>query len=234
MLQKDPKYRYPDCKTVADVLEAWRVKYRESLKVKVASGGAGGSSSSLQLHQELPKPGDASETVSAKSQDTASGKSSTSDDPYHLARSDSAILRSVAQREASASLSSALDLENDLVRRSLSGSNSVGKGSTASSGSPKPTNGSSAAKGPATAKSPTAPKPQPPTPAAQEATPAKTTPLWLILLLVFLFVLAVALGIVIGRYSAVSQSPTSPQTIGAPAFCLDSLEAPDDRLPPWC
>jgi len=47
MLQKDPKYRYPDCKTVAEVLEAWRVKYRESLKVKVGTGGAGGSSSSL-------------------------------------------------------------------------------------------------------------------------------------------------------------------------------------------
>jgi serine/threonine-protein kinase len=234
MLQKDPKYRYPDCKTVAEVLEAWRVKYRESLKVKVGAGGAGGSSSSLQLHQELPKPGDASETVSAKSQDTASGKSSTSDDPYHLARSDSAILRSVAQREASASLSSALDLENDLVRRSLSGSNALSKGSSASSAASKPSTGSHATKGAASATSPVASKSQTPSPSPQPATPGKSTSLWLILLLAFLFVLAVALGIVIGRYSAVSQSPSSPQSIGAPVFCHNDLEASADRLSDWC
>jgi hypothetical protein len=53
-------------------------------------------------------------------------------------------------------------------------------------------------------------------------------------LLVFLFVFAVALGIVIGRYSAVSQSPALPQKMGASAFAPGSLEVPSDRLHPMC
>jgi hypothetical protein len=53
-------------------------------------------------------------------------------------------------------------------------------------------------------------------------------------LLVFLFVFAVALGIVIGRYSAVSWMPSVPQSLVATALDSDGLEGSANQASRLC
>jgi eukaryotic-like serine/threonine-protein kinase len=123
MMQKDPRFRYPDCAAVADVLEAWMVNYRKSqksVKPKVPTGvpvtdSGEGSKSSLGSGLVIGNPRD-NETVSNRSGDTIGGSlSSRSGSLVSLSASDSGTLRAIALNGGS-DIGSRIDLENDTNR----------------------------------------------------------------------------------------------------------------------
>ncbi len=123
MMQKDRRFRYPDCAKVAEVLEAWLVDYRKSQKViksktpvGVPSTGPGeGSKSSVGNGSAIGNPRD-NETVSNRSGDTMGGNlSSRSGSIVSLSASDSGALRAIALNGGS-DVGSRIDLENDTNR----------------------------------------------------------------------------------------------------------------------
>ncbi|RMF43372.1 MAG: serine/threonine protein kinase [Planctomycetota bacterium] len=121
MLQKDPKFRYATAQQVAEVLEDWLRRYRQGM------GVGGGSSLDLGTEQEVP--GSLVDTVSSHHHDTLSGKSGSS--ITNLAASDSGVL--VKNKSASVSdLSSTINLEAEIARRSASRSAAGGSAAGAS------------------------------------------------------------------------------------------------------
>jgi len=123
MMQKDRRFRYPDCTHVAEVLETWLANYRKSqkaIKAKApvgvpATGSSEGSTSSLGIGSAVGHPRD-NETVSNRSGDTMGGNlSSRSGSIVSLSASDSGALRAIALNGGS-DVGSRIDLENDTNR----------------------------------------------------------------------------------------------------------------------
>ena len=176
LIQKDPKYRYSTAVLVAEALDAWRVKYRNSALVRTGAG-----TSSLQLGEEGDrKSADGSglqqDTVSNRGGDTVTGRSASS--IVNLSASDSGVLVRLANRSAADS-SSKIDLEAEIARRSRT----FGLSSTHGSSNSIP-NAQLSGVSPST---------MPPIPGRG---PSKV--LWVVGLLI-MFVMAVILGIAIAK-----------------------------------
>lgn len=103
MMQKDPKFRYASCDQVADVLEAWIVKYRSENKdaAKSSFSVADVLNNKLTSHKDI-------DTVSNHREGTIGGKSEI----VKLSTSDSGVLRAIAKSDAS-SIDSNIDLIHD-------------------------------------------------------------------------------------------------------------------------
>lgn len=152
MIQKDPKFRYSSCDQVADVLDAWRVKYLAEQKrpARVGSGGGSGDSH-LNLGEEsnvATGRGSASavDTVSNRSSDTEAGKSGSGSGSSKLSPGDSGILMRIAKKSETTEESSRIDLEAEIRRRAAQstahGQNSAAKsdrGQSSQSGTKRPT-----------------------------------------------------------------------------------------------
>lgn len=112
MMQKDPKYRYPDCTTVAQVLEAWLKKYQTehpSISIKPSKG----MTIDEMLEVAKSKGSPFSETVNNRLDDTSLQTTRTSRaGGVPLSASDSAVLRAIARSDGS-SLDSQIDLIHD-------------------------------------------------------------------------------------------------------------------------
>ncbi len=119
MLQKDPKFRYATAAQVAEVLEDWLERFR------AGDGMAGGSSLDLGTELETPlgTPGGLADTVSNREHDTLAGKSGSS--VTNLAPSDSGVIIRVKSGSVS-DLSSAINLEAEIARRSAISSTAAG------------------------------------------------------------------------------------------------------------
>lgn len=128
MLQKDPKFRYPNCTTVANVLEKWLKTYRENTatsKVSIGQGANGfpiipSSGSDLSpTHRKAEQ-----ETVSNRASETLKGLQGGSS--LSLSTSDSGVLRAIAARELGSTLDSRIDLEAEIAKRKAKGGGSSG------------------------------------------------------------------------------------------------------------
>jgi serine/threonine-protein kinase len=112
MMQKDPKYRYPDCTTVAQVLEAWLLKYQAdnpSISIKPAKG----MTIDEMLEVVKSKGSPFSETVNNRLDETSLDSARTGRaGGVPLSASDSAVLRAIARSDGS-SLDSQIDLIHD-------------------------------------------------------------------------------------------------------------------------
>lgn len=112
MMQKDPKYRYPDCTTVAEVLEAWLKKYQAdnpSISIKPSKG----MTIDEMLEVAKSKGSPFSETVNNRLDETSLDSARTSRaGGVPLSASDSAVLRAIARSDGS-SLDSQIDLIHD-------------------------------------------------------------------------------------------------------------------------
>jgi serine/threonine-protein kinase len=112
MMQKDPKYRYPDCTTVAQVLEAWLLKYQAdnpSISIKPAKG----MTIDEMLEVVKSKGSPFSETANNRLDETSLDSARTGRaGGVPLSASDSAVLRAIARSDGS-SLDSQIDLIHD-------------------------------------------------------------------------------------------------------------------------
>lgn len=112
MMQKDPKFRYPDCKTVAEVLETWLKKYQAehpSISIKPTKG----MSIDKMLEDAKSKGSPFSETTSNRLDETSMDTLRTSRaGAVPLSASDSAVLRAIARSDGS-SIDSQIDLMHD-------------------------------------------------------------------------------------------------------------------------
>lgn len=134
MIQKDPKFRYGTCDQVADVLDAWRVKYLAEQKrpARVSTIGGGSGDSHLNLGEESGLgsgrvSASSVDTVSNRSSDTEAGKSGGS----KLSPGDSGILMRIAKKSETTEESSRIDLEAEIRRRAAQ-STAHGQNSNAS------------------------------------------------------------------------------------------------------
>lgn len=174
LLQKDPKFRYANATATAEVLETWLAKHR-SAKLVTAGGGSG---SSVNLADEHERRADVStdseasiDTVSNRGSDTLAGRSGSS--VTNLSASDSGVLIKVKPKPGESDASSTIDLESEIARRSQSRVSST-------SGARSPSQVA----------------------ATSQVVPVsnQSKALWIIGL-VFMFALAVLLGVFIGVYS---------------------------------
>jgi serine/threonine-protein kinase len=112
MMQKDPKFRYPDCKTVAEVLENWLKKYQAehpSISIKPTKG----MSIDKMLEDAKSKGSPFSETTNNRLDETSMDTLRTSRaGGVPLSASDSAVLRAIARSDGS-SIDSQIDLMHD-------------------------------------------------------------------------------------------------------------------------
>lgn len=112
MMQKDPKFRYPDCTTVADVLETWLKKYQAehpSISIKPTKG----MSIDKMLEDAKSKGSPFSETTNNRLDETSMDTLKTSRaGGVPLSASDSAVLRAIARSDGS-SIDSQIDLMHD-------------------------------------------------------------------------------------------------------------------------
>jgi serine/threonine-protein kinase len=122
MIQKDPKFRYATASQVAEVLEAWRVKYLAERKAyALRTGESLSGDSHLNLGEESSvgsgrQSASSIDTVSNRSSDTKAGKSSSG--ASKLSSGDSGILMRIANKASSSDASSRIDLEAEIRRRS--------------------------------------------------------------------------------------------------------------------
>lgn len=109
MMQKDPKFRYANCLQVAEVLEAWLVKYRKEVKDDPAKHRNANLSIEEMLGDSLKKSNANVDTVANRGNSTkvALGSAIVS-----LSASDSGVLRAIAKSEAS-TIDSKIDLVHD-------------------------------------------------------------------------------------------------------------------------
>ncbi|MFO1062316.1 MAG: serine/threonine-protein kinase [Pirellulales bacterium] len=134
MIQKDPKFRYATATQVAEVLEAWKAKYKAEKRSRVKVGGPG-EDSNLNLGDESgvgsgKQPPSSVDTVSNRSSDTADGRRSGSG-VSQLSAGDSGVLMRIANKADLSDVSSRVDLEAEIRRRS----GQAGSGGKSSSGS---------------------------------------------------------------------------------------------------
>ncbi len=204
MMQKDPKYRYPSCSAVAEVLGKWLAAYRASnvgardrVKVGVAgialSGGSG-----VGVDRKKGRQNEV-ETVSNRGSDTIGGKLQEGS-ALSLSASDSGVLRSIATKDLGSSIDSMLDLEKEIAKRSA-GSSSGGKSKSGALGPIKGAAGVRPAPVGGPHKSPT------PSPVAWS-----TGFKWLLVVgLIVMFILAVFLGIFIGAMTPKGSGTSLPK-----------------------
>ena len=126
MMQKDPKFRYPNCAMVASVLEKWLKTYKEQTVATKQSGKgnpnfpyvpAGGSDSNRPIKRQAEL-----ETVSNRGGDTLQGLQEGSS--LSLSSSDSGVLRAIASKELGSVVDSRLDLETEIKKRTAKGGSS--------------------------------------------------------------------------------------------------------------
>lgn len=123
MMQKDRRYRYQDCRQVAEVLDSWLRKYQtsgvapkvavvaQSARTPVTGGGARPSNSGVG--SSVIGGSRAPDTVSNRGGDTMSGsQSSRGSSIISLSASDSGALRAIAMHGGS-DIGSMIDLEHD-------------------------------------------------------------------------------------------------------------------------
>lgn len=116
MMQKDPRYRYPSCKHVADALQNWLEKYRKENPDVVIKPPDGMSIDEL-LELSKSTSSSTAETVSNRGAKTMGGKE-TPPQVVSLSSSDSGVLRVLAQGEGS-SVDSNIDLVHDSTEPSI-------------------------------------------------------------------------------------------------------------------
>lgn len=139
LLQKDPKFRYVSATQAAEVLEAWRAKYRAA---KLAGVGAGGGNSSVSLGDEdgIRRSGSGSQasidTVSNRGGETLAGKSGSS--ITNLSASDSGVLVRVSKGAGESDAGSTINLESEIARRSQSRVSRSATGASSVAGPPQP------------------------------------------------------------------------------------------------
>ncbi len=102
MMQKDPRFRYSNCLQVAEILEAWLVKYRKETENDPSKVKNNNLSVADLLDERTKKSKHDIDTVSNK------GNSSV----VMLSSSDSGVLRAIAKGEAS-TVDSKIDLVHD-------------------------------------------------------------------------------------------------------------------------
>ncbi|MCC6510876.1 MAG: hypothetical protein IT423_17370, partial [Pirellulaceae bacterium] len=146
MIQKDPKFRYASCTQVAEVLDAWRVKYLADQK-RFAKVGGGSGDSHLNLGEESQVGSgrlspSSIDTVSNRSSDTEAGRSSSSGSK--LSSGDSGILMRIANKGGSSDETSRIDLEAEIRRRSAQ---STTHGQASGDGKSSPSTGSAVGAG---------------------------------------------------------------------------------------
>ena len=109
MMQKDPKFRYANCLQVAEVLEAWLVKYRKEVKDDPAKHRNANLSIEEMLGDSLKKSNANVDTVANRGNSTKVALGSAI---VNLSASDSGVLRAIAKSEAS-TIDSKIDLVHD-------------------------------------------------------------------------------------------------------------------------
>ncbi len=127
MMQKDRRFRYRDCKQVAEVLEAWLTTYRQTapslrqlnhappanVKVTTTSGSDGSKSSTHGAGSSILGSQRENDTVSNRGGDTMGGSiGPRSGSMIALSASDSGALRAIAMNGGS-DIGSKIDLEHD-------------------------------------------------------------------------------------------------------------------------
>lgn len=200
MIQKDPKFRYPNCTTVAEVLEQWLEKYKKEVADRASRSGI---DSSIGLGSEISSDRTGSgtrraatdvDTVNNASGDTMGGRSRSS-----LSTSDSGVMLPVSFQNADSSVGSTIDLEAEIAKKLPSAAAAAKRSGTQSTPNPPQTKPVPAApKGPQTAATTPRTNTPPPTPAAA---PTRRMSRWVIIVgLTIMFVAAVALGVILARW----------------------------------
>ena len=166
MMQKDPRFRYASCLQVAEILEAWLVKYRKETEGDPSKAKANNLSVTDLLDEKTKKSKSDIDTVSNK------GNSSV----VMLSASDSGVLRAIAKSEAS-TVDSKIDLVHDSnsPNASKSKSNAIAKATSPMSSRPKANAGGSSPLLKPIEKAPAA-KPNPKSAAASVAKVPSTKP----------------------------------------------------------
>ncbi|MFY8201940.1 MAG: serine/threonine protein kinase, partial [Pirellula staleyi] len=111
MMQKDPKYRYASCLQVAEVLEAWLVKYRNETKDNPAKTKDNNLSVSDILEGRNKAQANV-DTVTNRGTGTEVGKIGLGSAVVSLSASDSGVLRAIAKGDGS-TVDSKIDLVHD-------------------------------------------------------------------------------------------------------------------------
>jgi serine/threonine-protein kinase len=118
MIQKDPKYRYTSCNAVAEALEQWLVKYKQSVAAKAAARSGIDSSVGLPGAPSQDRPGSSPrsenevDTVNNAAGDTQGGRPKSG-----LSTSDSGVMLPVNLQNSDSSVSSTIDLEAEIARK---------------------------------------------------------------------------------------------------------------------
>lgn len=199
MIQKDPKFRYPNCTTVAEVLEQWLEKYKKEVADRASRSGI---DSSIGLGTEVSSDRTGSgtrraatdvDTVNNAGGDTMGGRSRSS-----LSTSDSGVMLPVSFQNTDSSVGSTIDLEAEIAKK-LPSAAAAKRSGTQSTPNPTQTKPVPAApKGPQTATTAPRPNTPPPTPASA---PTRRMSRWVIVVgLSIMFVAAVALGVILARW----------------------------------
>lgn len=228
MIQKDPKFRYATATQVAEVLDAWRVKYMAERKAYARGSGEGGAGDShLNLGEESSvgsgrRSPSSIDTVSNRSSDTEAGRSS-SVSPSKLSAGDSGILMRIANSASASDVGSRIDLEAEIRRRtaqSTAGGHASSAGTAGTAGSAVgrsslgSRSGASSSAGPRSATKNAASKSTVPVASAAKPVPplaaevARPAPLpqsrgklaMLIIGLIMLLALAVAFGVFLAQH----------------------------------
>ena len=227
MMQKDPRFRYNDCKEVVEVLEKWLAAYRSRVPVKqragISDGGnarAGSSSVDLDSCTSLPKPETDTETVSNRASETLSSGSL-----INLSASDSGVLHAIANKESQSDAGSAIDLQMETQKRRLQDrkrrANEEAKRATGKQAA-------SVARQKPVAKDVRSKAAVASTTTVQQVATNPKISMWLLIVgLIVMFILAVALGIVIERLTAKS-NPTVLETPAADSLELDAMRNATD------
>lgn len=200
MIQKDPKFRYPNCTTVAEVLEQWLEKYKKEVASRASRSGI---DSAIGLGTEVT--GDRSgsgtrratadvDTVNNAGGDTMGGRSRSG-----LSTSDSGVMLPVSFQNADSSVGSTIDLEAEIAKKLPSTATAKRSGVQPATNTTPPKAAPATAPKPPQA-APTAARPTPPSPAPVQ-TPTRRMSRWVIIVgLTVMFVAAVALGVILARW----------------------------------
>ena len=109
MMQKDPKFRYANCLQVAEILEAWLVKYRQETQNDPSKLRNNNLSVSDLLSEGTKKSNQDIDTVTNRGNSTKVAQGSS---VVILSTSDSGVLRAIVKSDSSA-IDSKIDLVHD-------------------------------------------------------------------------------------------------------------------------
>lgn len=111
MMQKDPRFRYASCLQVAEVLESWLAKYRESVRNNPARSDEANLSLTDILEGRTKSQANV-DTVTNRGSGTIGGKVPLGSAIVSLSTSDSGVLRAIARSDGS-TIDSKIDLVHD-------------------------------------------------------------------------------------------------------------------------